>query len=501
MSEKFVVELKSYELSDFERVAEENHIIELSTEVVDAIQACRKYLEAQIEDGSQSFYGINTGFGSMYKIRIASDDLVALQHNLIMSHASGAGAKIPRAVARMTLLLKIVSLCHGNSGVRLELVQQLIDYFNAGLTPVMYEFGSLGASGDLAPLAHLAVTLTGQGAFYEMSDSDTVPTVLARNDLAPITLRAKEGLALINGTQFSTAYALWAVRRARRLLRIANLCAALSTDAFNGNLQPYDARIHDLRPHSGQRSVAHDVSRYLQGSQIASNGEKQLQDPYAFRCVPQVHGATLDTIDHADRVLSVEANSVTDNPLVFADTDGILSGGNFHAQPVALVSDFLAIAVAELGSISERRTYQLISGQRGLPDYLTPTPGVQSGLMITQYTAASIVNRNKILCTPASIDSIVTSKGQEDHVSMAANAATKLYEVCQNCGTILAIEFLAASQALEFRRPATTSPVLEQICKDYREAVTPFIEADQVLQPVIEKTHEFLIKMIDQTST
>jgi histidine ammonia-lyase len=314
--------------------------------------------------------------------------------------------------------------------------------------------------------------------------------------IAPLTLQAKEGLALINGTQFSAAYGVWSLEKSLHLYDLANVCAALSLDAFHGNPEPFDARIQQIRPHPGQIHTANEIRRLMKGSEISAEGEKQLQDPYAFRCVPQVHGASWDVIAHCTQVMETEVNSVTDNPLIFPETQDVLSGGNFHGQPIALAMDYLALAVAELASISERRTYQLLCGHRGLPEYLTLEAGVQSGFMIAQYTSASIVNRNKMLCTPASVDSIPSSKGQEDHVSMSANAASKLYELCDNVHTVLSIEFLTAMRALDFRRPEKTSPHLELIREAFR-TIVPAHEEDQVLHPLISKTRAYTATLRD----
>ncbi|MDX1476234.1 MAG: histidine ammonia-lyase [Saprospiraceae bacterium] len=481
-------------LADLQRALAPGTHLELTDQCAREIDRFRQYLESVIAQDDNPYYGINTGFGSMYRLRIPDDQIEALQINLIRSHAAGAGRPIPVDVARLVLLLKILTLSKGHSGVRRKLVDQLILYYNRGLVPVMYEFGSLGASGDLAPLAHLALTLIGQGAFYDGNGIADAAPILAQHKIDPIDLGAKEGLALINGTQYSLAYAVWSVLKAEKLMAIANLCAALSCDAFDCNISPFDQRIHAVRPFRGQQAVARSLRIWLEGSEIANEGDKELQDPYAFRCVPQVHGASLDTLYHAVSVVETEINAVTDNPLVFPDSGAILSGGNFHAQPLALIMDFLAIALAELANISERRTYQLLSGDRDLPTYLTRQAGVQSGLMILQYTAASIVSKNKQLCTPASVDSIVSSKGQEDHVSMSANAATKLYDVCNNCWSVLAIELMTAMQALEFRLPARTSPSLEEIRQAYRDCV-PFIASDEVLHAHLVRTETFLLDL------
>lgn len=478
-------------LDDIRMIVIPGSRITLSQACIDRIQRSRDFLDQAIKSNDKTWYGINTGFGSLYNVSISSDAIEGLQLNLIRSHAAGAGPLVPYEISRMSLLLKILSFCPGNSGVRVELVERLIAFYNLGLAPVMYQFGSLGASGDLAPLAHLALTVIGEGEFIN-EDGTVIPAskALEIHQLAPLTLQAKEGLALINGTQFSAAYAANALLKAEHLYDLANLCAALSLEAFDANPEPFDARIQDLRPHPGQIHTAGEIRRLLDGSEIAMYGEKHLQDPYAFRCIPQVHGASLDIILHCIQTIEIEMNAVTDNPLIFPETEEVLSGGNFHGQPIALAMDSLALALAELGSISERRTYQLLCGHRGLPDYLTKEPGVRSGYMIAQYTAASIINRNKILCSPASIDSIPSSKGQEDHVSMSANAASKLYELCENVNTILSIEFLTAMRALDFRRPARTSPMLEEIRTQYREVV-PEQDDDQALQPLIQKTKVF----------
>lgn len=465
--------------------------ISLSKDCIDRIQQSRDFLDQAIKTNDKTWYGINTGFGSLYNVSISPNAIERLQLNLIRSHAAGAGPVVPYEISRLVLLLKILSFCPGNSGVRVELVERLITYYNLGLAPVMYQFGSLGASGDLAPLAHLALTVIGEGEFInEDGVLITASKELEAQQLTPLALQAKEGLALINGTQFSAAYAANALLKSEHLYDLANLCAAFSLEAFDANPEPFDARIQQLRPHPGQIHTASEIRRLLDGSEIAMYGEKHLQDPYAFRCIPQVHGASLDVMMHCIQMIEIEMNAVTDNPLIFPETEEVLSGGNFHGQPIALAMDYLALALAELGSISERRTYQLLCGHRGLPDYLTKDPGVQSGYMIAQYTAASIVNRNKILCAPASIDSIPSSKGQEDHVSMSANAASKLYELCDNLNTILSIEFLTAMRALDFRRPARTSPLLEEIRTMYREVV-PAQDDDQILQPLIQKTKAF----------
>ena len=479
-------------VDDVMRALHGDHMLVLDEDARQAVTVCRAYLDRRLADGNELFYGINTGFGSQYHVGISPDEIEALQKNLILSHSAGTGDPIDKDVARAILLLKVISLCKGHSGVRLELIERLVAYYNLGLTPVIYELGSLGASGDLAPLAHMSLPLMGLGTFYGEHGELDAGEELARNGIDPLNLQSKEGLALINGTQFSTAHGLLAWDDGRHLLQNANLCAAVSLEAFNCNMTPFDARIHEVRGHMGQIAVSREIMDWMEDSEVAFSHEKHLQDPYTFRCVPQVHGATFDVLAHARLLLETEINAVTDNPLIFPESDAIISGGNFHAQPVAMLLDHMAVAIAELGSISERRTYQLLSGTRDLPACLISDPGLQSGLMIAQYTAASIVNRNKILCTPASADSIPSSMGQEDHVSMAANAGTKLREVVRNVRMILAIELLAGMQAIELRGiTGSVSPKMRDTWSAFRARV-PFIEKDVIVHDHIKKTVGFL---------
>jgi histidine ammonia-lyase len=472
-------------------VLKERRPLALSPEATAAIARCRTYLEQKIASDGALHYGINTGFGSLCNVAIPAHQIEELQENLVRSHAAGTGDLVPPEVVRIMLLLKTQSLSYGNSGVRVEVVQRLVDFYNADILPEVFQLGSLGASGDLAPLAHLSLPLIGEGFVWQNGQRYNAADILAKNNWKPLRFQAKEALALLNGTQFSTAYGVWALLQARRLESIALFNAALAYDAFNCRYTPLDARIHRVRPHAGQVATAAALLQWLDGSPIGQLDKTSVQDPYAFRCVPQVHGASSDTLAYAQTVLETEANSVTDNPNIFPDDDLIVSGGNFHAQPIALALDFMAIALSELGSISERRVYQLISGQRGLPAFLTPDPGLHSGLMIAQYTAASIVSQNKGLCMPASVDSIVSCNGQEDHVSMAANAGTKLYRVVQNLERLLAIELLTAAQALEFRRPHRSSAAIEAVVAQYR-TVVPKITTDRIIHQDIEQTIGFL---------
>jgi len=465
--------------------------IALSAEAVNRIRHCREYLDRKIAASSAPLYGINTGFGSLYNRHIPREQLEKLQDNLVKSHACGTGPEVPHEIVLLMLFLKVQALAYGNSGVQVATVQRLADMFNERVLPRVYEMGSLGASGDLAPLAHLSLPLIGEGEVHHLGKVYAGAEVLALLQWQPLHFKAKEGLALLNGTQFMSAYGVWAVLHAHRLLKIANTIGALSLDAFDGRLEPFDERVHVVRPHPGQIKTASAIRQLLAGSEIARQPKQHVQDPYSFRCMPQVHGATDDVVNYVTDIVLREVNAVTDNPIVFPDEDTIISAGNFHGQPLALSLDFLAIALAELGSMSERRTFQLISGARDLPNYLVANPGINSGLMIPQYTAASLVSQNKQLSTPASVDSIVSSNGQEDHVSMGANAATKLYRVVNNVYSILSIELITAAQALHFRRPLRSSGALEQWVDNFRQHVA-FLDTDRLLHDDLHKTEKFL---------
>ncbi len=456
-----------------------------------AIEHCRQYLEKELAADQGVFYGINTGFGALCDIRISREEIRNLQHNLIRSHACGSGDAIDPEIVQILLLLKIISLSAGYSGARVELVERLIDLYNLDVLPVLYEQGSLGASGDLAPLSHLGLVVIGEGEVHYQARRERAADVLHRLDLSPLQLEAKEGLAILNGTQFSTAHGLWACLQFHRLMNFAHACAALSIEAYNCSPAPFDPLIHQVRNQVGQRTSAASIRHYLNGSDIGFRERFSVQDPYSFRCAPQVYGASIDAFEFVKQTIIREVNGVTDNPNIFADEDKILSGGNFHAQPIAYACDFLAIAAAEIGSISERRTYQLISGLRDLPPFLTQHPGTHSGLMIPQYTAASIVSQNKQLCTPASIDSITSSAGQEDHVSMSANSGTKLVKVIQNLKTILCIEWMTAAQAMEFRKDYRISVDLAELIHAYRLNFVPTLDKDRVLHTDMEKTRLF----------
>ena len=477
-----------------ERIKEiiDNHEqLALSKESVAAIEKCRKYLDSKMEDIDRPVYGITTGFGSLYNITIPAEDLSQLQYNLVVSHACGTGETVRPAIVKIMLLLKAQSLSYGHSGAQLITVQRLIDMFNNDILPVVYQQGSLGASGDLAPLAHLSLPLIGLGEVCWKGEVRPSADVWKEMGWEPIRLQSKEGLALLNGTQFMSAHAVWAILKAIRLSKWADLIGAMSLDAYDGCIEPFLPLTHLLRPHKGQIDTGKRFMEILEGSQIIRRPKEHVQDPYSFRCIPQVHGAVKDNIRYVQSVIENEINSATDNPNIFPDEDMIISAGNFHGEPIAIPMDTLAIALSELANISERRIFRLISGQRDLPKFLVAKPGLNSGFMIPQYTAASIVSQNKGLCWPASCDSIPSSQGQEDHVSMGSNSATKLVRVADNVETVLAIELFNAAQALEFRRPALSSPKIEQIFHDFRQVV-PFIENDTYMHPLIRAAARFI---------
>ena len=465
--------------------------IALSHESTEAVIKCRKYLDDKMKDIDRPLYGITTGFGSLYNVTIPLEDLSQLQHNLVMSHACGAGETVRPEIVKIMLFLKAQSLAYGHSGAQLVTVQRLIDMFNHDVLPVVYQQGSLGASGDLAPLAHLSLPLIGLGEVLYKGKVRPSAEVWKELGWEPIRLQSKEGLALLNGTQFMSAHAVWAILNSIRLSKWADYIGAMSLDAYDGRIEPFLPLTHQLRPHRGQIKTGKRFIEILEGSELINRAKEHVQDPYSFRCIPQVHGAVKDNIMYVESVIENEINSATDNPNIFPDEDMVISAGNFHGEPIAIPMDALSIAMSELASISERRTYQLIHGLRGLPKYLVANPGLNSGFMIPQYTAASIVSQNKGLCWPASCDSIPSSQGQEDHVSMGSNSATKLVRIVDNVETVLAIELFNATQALEFRRPAKSSPVIERIFKDYRKVV-PFIDNDTCMQPLIAKSVQFI---------
>ena len=465
--------------------------IVLSEEGKARINHCREYLDNKVKESDVPIYGVTTGFGSLCNRSISAEQLTTLQENLVKSHACSMGDEVRPDIVRLMLLLKAYALQLGHSGVQVVTVETILELLNRDVLPIVYSLGSLGASGDLAPLANLFLPLIGEGEVRYKGEKRASKEVLDELGIRTVTLKSKEGLALLNGTQFMSSHGVYALIQAKRLAKVADNAAALSLDAYDGLLAPFSDSLQLIRPHAGQLTVARHMRKLLEGSEIAAQPKKQVQDPYSFRCVPQVHGASHDAFDYVTKVVETEINSVTDNPTVFPDEDIVVSGGNFHGQPLAIVYDFLAIALAELGNISERRTAQLILGLRNLPEFLVANPGLNSGLMIPQYAAAAMVSRNKMYCFSASSDSIVSSNGQEDHVSMGANAATKLLFIIENLERIFAIEFVNAAQALEFRRPLKSSATIERLLAAFRKD-NPRIEQDVVMYKQLNSACHFV---------
>ena len=484
-------------LKKIEEIINNKMDIALSEDAVARITKCRDYLNNKMETQKEPIYGVTTGFGSLCNISISKEELSQLQKNLVMSHACGVGDEVPQEIVKLMLLLKVQNFSFGYSGVQLETAQRLVDCYNSDILPVVYQQGSLGASGDLCPLANLMLpSVLGMGDVYYKGVKTDVSNIYIEKGWKPITLQSKEGLALLNGTQFMSAYAIWNILKAQRLSKQADMVLSLSLDAFDGRIEPFFESLHKVRPHKGQLETAAAVRKYTDGSDIIKRHKEHVQDPYSFRCAPQVHGAAKDTIRYVASVIETEINSTTDNPIVLPDEDLVISGGHFHGEPLAMVLDFLAIAVAELGSISERRCYQLIDAKRGLPSFLVAKPGLNSGFMIPQYAAAAIVSQTKQYCTPASVDSIPSSQNQEDLVSMGANAATKCYKVMENVERVLAIELFNAAQALDFRHQEglKSSPFIEKMVEDYRKCV-PFVEIDEIMYKHIHSSVRFLQTM------
>lgn len=485
------VGIEDFSIENINYIIQKEVQLELSEEAIQKIQKCRDYLDAKMENDDNVFYGINTGFGSLCNTKISKEDLSKLQENLVKSHACGLGDEVDPIIVKIMLLLKIQGLSYGYSGVSLATVQRLIDFYNHDILPVVYQEGSLGASGDLAPLAHLSLPLLGLGYVDYHGERKKASEVLNIMGWQPIVLQSKEGLALLNGTQFMSAHGCWALIQSKRLSHFADVIGAISLEAFDGRKDPFTPQVHQVRAHEGQVETAQKMNELLEGSQLILQEKVNVQDPYSFRCIPQVHGASKETIAFAESVFNREINSVTDNPTIFPDEDLIVSAGNFHGQPLALAADYLCIALSELGSISERRTYKLIGGTRGLPSFLVAKPGLNSGFMIVQYAIAAVASKNKTLCTPSSVDTIDSSQGQEDHVSMGANAVVKLLEIVKNLEKILAVELMTACQALEFRGAEKTSPLLYKIYKDFRKQVS-FIDEDVLMHNEMEKSIAFL---------
>lgn len=488
---KHIISAEHLSIERVGEIIEKGYKLELGDDARQRIQRCRAYLDKKIAENKAPIYGVTTGFGSLCNVSVSAEELEQLQVNLMMSHACGVGDRVPNEIVKIMLLLKIQSLSYGFSGCKLDTVERLIDFFNNDIYPIVYMQGSLGASGDLVPLAHLSLPLVGLGEVEFEGEVMTGAAVLEKKGWKPIHLASKEGLALLNGTQNMSSFAVWGLLQAMKLSDWADKIAVMSLDAYEGRPEPFTPAVHAVRPHKGQIDTAARIKQLLEGSELIKQPKTYVQDPYSFRCIPQVHGAAKDTINYVKSVIDTEINSATDNPTVCPDEDLVISAGNFHGEPIALPIDFLAIALNELANISERRIYKLVSGTRGLPSFLVANPGLNSGFMITQYTAASIVSLNKSLCTPASVDSIPSCQGQEDHVSMGANAAIKLYKVALNTERVLAIELFNAAQALDFRRPLKSSPAIEAIHAAYRKAV-PFISEDEVMYPHIETSVQFL---------
>ena len=478
-------------LATIDTIISDNLKLQLSEESAELVKKCRAYLDAKMQKNDSPIYGINTGFGSLCNTKIAKEDLEKLQRNLVTSHACGLGKEVPNEVVKLMLLFKIQGLSYGHSGVQLKTIQRLIDFYNNAVFPVVYQQGSLGASGDLAPLAHLVLPLLGLGEVNYKGQRMSGKALNKLMNWEAIQLQSKEGLALLNGTQFMSAYGIHSLLRAKKLSTLTDLIAAISLEAYDGNSSPFNDLVHKVRPHDGQFITARNIQTALEGSEIIAQQKNHVQDPYSFRCVPQVHGASKDAIAHVQTVFEKEINAVTDNPTIFPDEDEIISAGNFHGQPLAIALDYLAIAMAELGSIAERRTYKLIGGERNLPAFLVANPGLNSGFMIPQYAQASVVSQNKQLCTPCAVDTIDSSNGQEDHVSMGANAATKVYQIIDNLEKIMGIELMNAAQGLDFRQPLKSSLVITEFVSEYRKNV-PFVTNDVEMHPLMEKSIQFV---------
>ena len=476
-----------------ERILLDGAKLYLSDEAREKIQKCRDYLDKKTDGDTVPIYGVTTGFGSLCNKHISREELSTLQENLVKSHSCSVGTPIDKVIIKLMLLLKAHALSLGFSGVQVETVERIIDFYNNDIYPVVYDRGSLGASGDLAPLANLFLPLIGEGEVWYNDKRIKGGEVLNIFGWKPIKLKSKEGLALLNGTQFMSANGIKALIDGWHMVKCFDLFGAMSLEAFDGRIEPFWSQIQAVRPHPGQIETGAVFRRLLDGSEIIKREKPHVQDPYSFRCIPQVHGAVKDAMIHVTRVLHTEINSVTDNPTVFPEEDLVISGGNFHGEPLALAFDYMGVALAELGNISERRVAQLILGLRGLPEFLVAKPGLNSGFMIPQYAAAAMVSQNKMYAWPASCDSIVSSNGQEDLVSMGANSATKLHKIIDNLKYIAAIELMNAAQGLDFRRPLKSSPIIENFFEAYRREI-PFVEEDVVMEDYIAKTMAFLDK-------
>lgn len=474
-----------------EKILKDGTKLVLSDEARAKIEKCRTYLDAKTENDTVPIYGVTTGFGSLCCKHISNDELSTLQENLVKSHSCSVGIPVDNVIVKLMMLLKAHALSMGFSGVQVCTVERILDFYNNNVIPVVYDRGSLGASGDLAPLANLFLPLIGEGEVFFRGRRVRSFEMLNEMGWRPIKLKSKEGLALLNGTQFMSANGIKALIDGWHLVHCFDLFGAMSLEAFDGRIEPFWDCIQEVRPHPGQIETGKVFRALLKGSEIIKREKTHVQDPYSFRCIPQVHGAVKDAMLHVTDVLHIEINSVTDNPTVFPDEDLVVSGGNFHGEPLALAFDYMGVALHELGNISERRVAQLILGNRGLPEFLVAKPGLNSGFMIPQYAMASMVSQNKMYSWPASCDSIVSSNGQEDLVSMGANSATKLHKIIANLQYIAGIELMNAAQALDFRRPLKSSPYIEKVMTEYRKHV-PFVEDDVVMADYIAKTMAFL---------
>jgi histidine ammonia-lyase len=490
MNNIFVISTTSIDQDGIKDIIKSGKRLFLDPDLKILIEKKRADLIRILEISTKPVYGINTGFGALCNTIIPDNQLNELQNNLVRSHACGFGELASPELCRLVLFLKIFSLCKGYSAVRIELVEYLINLYNSNVFPVIPQMGSLGASGDLAPLAHLSLACIGEGKVYYNNKINETAAVLEQCKIEFPSLKAKEGLALLNGTQFSLALLIEAFWMANNCYHNSNMIAVLSMESFNCNISFLHPVIHKIRNQNGQIDAANNMLQWLEGSDIMTRDNKSIQDPYSFRCAPQVHGACNDLIVHCENIINNEINSVTDNPLLVTD-DEIISGGNFHAQPIAFASDILSLSLCELGGISERRLYQLVCGLRGLPDFLTVDPGLNSGYMILQYAAAAAVSMNKQFATPSSIDSIISSKGQEDHVSMATNAGIKCNIIAKQTETVLAMEWMAATRAWQFRTNWILNDKLETIYKAYRSEIS-YQEKDHIPSTDYEPTILFL---------
>ena len=490
----FIIKNNNISFADIFKIINKDLKLTVDDIIIEKISKSRKIFENTINNSDDKFYGINTGFGDLHNVKIKNDHLSILQKNLIKSHACGAGEKIDSKIVKIMILLKIISLTKGYSGIKTQTIERLLFFFNNKIFPVVYKYGSLGASGDLAPLSHLSLPLIGLGEVEFNGEICNTEIILSKFKLNSLTLGAKEGLALINGTQYMLASLIDSTINSINICNYSDLIASISLDAFKCSLSPFDPLISKIRPHEGQINVSKNILKNLEGGEITDLKKENVQDPYSFRCIPQVHGATQDTLKYCINIVSTEINSVTDNPLIFQDDSKIISAGNFHGQPLAYAIDFLKISMSELGNISERRVFNLLSGKRNLPPFLSDDPGLNSGLMILQYTSASLVSSNKQLSTPSSIDSITSSNGQEDHVSMGANGANQLRDIIDNLFQILAIETIVSAQAKEFNNHKS-SKIIKEFISHIRK-LSPKITDDRVLHNDIRKVSNYLRKKI-----